>query len=56
MLNLPETTSTDELARVFAGLDANEVAEQAMKQGLVVTALRSFEEWCVASQVSLKLY
>lgn len=45
MLNLPDTTTKDELARTFAELDANDVAERAMKQGLVATALRSFKEW-----------
>jgi len=45
MLGLPESTIKTQLARTFAGLDADVVAEQAMKQGLVVTALRSFKEW-----------
>jgi hypothetical protein len=45
MLGLPESTSKAELAHTFAGLHADVVAEQAMKQGLVVTALRSFKEW-----------
>ncbi|ORY77253.1 CoA-transferase family III domain-containing protein [Leucosporidium creatinivorum] len=50
MLGLPETTGKKELARAFAARDANEVAEQAMKQGLVVTALRSFEQWDATPQ------
>lgn len=47
MLDLPPDTDKSGLAAKLLTLNANETAEQAMKHGLVLTALRSFVEWYV---------
>lgn len=53
LLDLPEDATKEHLAAAFAASDADEVAEKAMKQGLVVTSLRSFDEWCALLSSSL---
>lgn len=47
MLGLPDDTGKETLSERLAGLSAVETAERAMTRGLVLTALRSFDQWSV---------
>lgn len=48
LLGLKEGASKGEVVEAFANVeDASAFADTAMEKGLVVTALRSFDEWCV---------
>ncbi|KAM0749840.1 CoA-transferase family III [Meredithblackwellia eburnea MCA 4105] len=45
LLGLPLDAVKADLVTAFAQVDADEFAENAMKNGMVITALRSFQEW-----------
>ncbi|KAH7100751.1 CoA-transferase family III [Auriculariales sp. MPI-PUGE-AT-0066] len=50
LLGLQKDASRDQVATAFRTQGANEFAEKAMEQGLVCTALRSFDEWDATAQ------